>query len=154
MYLRGDSLGEIARVIRETSPYKKCAPVLVMRWKNKYGWEAERNNLMVVANEEILEAAGDDLRKRSQEQLETYKKMTALGKEALDQKLIAPSDIKDVVDLIDKGIKGERVISMGLVATKYIEFVVKVICEEVSDDAIKRRIAERLSRITSEILSA
>jgi len=153
MFLTGGySLEDIAVKVRELSG-RKANSALINHWVNRYGWKKEKEALFQRAGSEITRSITEAVLTRTTEQLSAYQDMVAMGLEAIKEKNVAVDKVGEAVELIDKGIRGERMISSGLVSWKYIEQVVQVITEEVKDDETKRRIASRLRRVTEDILS-
>ena len=148
MYLEGCSFNSIAKKIGG-----KCSATLVKHWSDRDGWKDTRLKIIETTSNSIVENAEENLISRVKQQGEAYKKMVEKGLNALKDETVTVDRVSEIVALIDVGIKGERQISSGLVSWKYIEEVVKIICEEVTDDETKRRIAKKLQRLTAELLS-
>jgi len=153
LYLKDYTYSEIAKNLTES--FGRIVSVQdISYWVRSGKWADRKNTMLTEVNENTVKIISDDLLARSKEQLGAYRDMVAMGLEAITDKTVTVDKVGEAVELIDRGIRGERQINSGLVAFKYIEHVVQIISEEVKDEEVLKRIASRLRRITGEVLSA
>jgi len=155
LFFRGYSLHKIAEAIKEATG-KKCVASLIHAWKEKDTptWEEQRNVIRSDVSLKLKETTEVDMVERAKEQLEAYQKMTQAGSDFLGRDFVIIDKATEAGELIDKGVKGERMISAGLISWSYIERVVQIICEEVKDEEIRRRLATRLQLLTQDLMGA
>jgi len=153
LYLRGWNTGEIARMVKEWTG-RGATPRLIGLWIEQRGWDKERAAFLESFSKKLTTKTETQMLERAEEQLDAYKQMISMGLKAIKDKSVTVDKASEIVDLIDKGIRGERQVSAGLVSWKYIEKVVSIISEEIEDDEIKKRIASRLQKATVELLHA
>ena len=152
LFLKGLNYYDVAEKVREATGRVGNAS-LIKFWSDKGNWVAERHKLIKKMDQEVMHSTEENLLIRIKEQLDAYKGMTEMGLEAIKDKSVTVDKVSEAVELIDKGIRGERLVSSGLVSWRYIEQVVHIIIEEVKDDETKKRIANKLRRLTEDILS-
>jgi len=152
LYLQGFSLNECAKRVAEWTG-KKCSASLFRKWAIEGKWGEEQRRSLAKVNTSLTEDTTSKMIQRAKEQLEAYQSLIDRGVKALSDKTVTVDKISEVVSLVDVGIKGERQISQGLVSWKYVEEVVKIICEEIHEEELRRRIARRLQNLTTDLLS-
>lgn len=146
-YIKGFQYVEIAKKVAEVTS-RSTSPIIVSKWAKKYKWEEDRVEFMARA----LESAGERNVKLISndviEQTTAYRSAWMKGLEELVR--LGARDAGQAVEMIDKGIKGERQITLGVLALRFLQEIVKVIREEVTDLEVCNRIASKLKAYVVE----
>jgi len=151
LFLRGEPYSRISEEVRKTVG-GKCTAALIKKWADDSNWLADKTKMMKRVSDKMVSFVSDDLYKRSKKQLDAYRQMIDKGEAAIDAGTVTVDRKGEAIDLIDKGIRGERQISAGLVSLDAIEYLARIIAEEVSDDETKRRIVMRFQKFALEVL--
>jgi len=112
------------------------------QWSKEQGWKELKNKAIARARDKMVELEANHRRLDSEAHLDQYKKITSKASDALD--VLQFDRASDAAKAVDMAIKGERLILEGLIARKFIQGIVSIITEEVSDRDIKQRLGLRL----------
>ena len=151
LFLRGKGTYAVATQMRRETG-RDCNQALIERWRVKGNWDEDRKAVVSLVDTDLVRFVSDDLLERSKSHLTAYKTMTDQGSEALRKKMVNPESSRDAVDMVDKGIKGERMVTSSLISLDLIEQLAKIVFDEVADEEIRRRIAARFSKYAIEMM--
>jgi hypothetical protein len=112
------------------------------QWSKEQGWKDLKSKAIARSREKMVELEASHRRLDSEAHLEQYKKITSKASDALD--VLQFDRASDAAKAVDMAIKGERLILEGLIARKFIQGIVSIIMEEVSDKEIRQRLGTRL----------
>jgi len=151
-YMEGKSCPEVAELLSKRLK-KDITPQLIERWAVKYGWKDERKKAIIAASQEVTEGTKNSFIQRSKEHMAAYQELSSKGLQAIVDGEVDVEKIGDAVEMVDKGIRGEREVAKGLISVKLIEAVLNIIQDEVDDENAKKRIASRLQRLAIDSIS-
>jgi|TARA_R110001592_G_scaffold73666_1_gene224579 hypothetical protein len=112
------------------------------QWSKEQGWKDLKSKAIARSRDKMVELEASHRRLDSEAHLEQYKKITSKASDALD--VLQFDRASDAAKAVDMAIKGERLILEGLIARKFIQGIVSIIMEEVSDKEIRQRLGTRL----------
>lgn len=134
LYLRGDSLREIARAVG-------CSHMAVSRWCNDEGWAEYRERIYAESAQVVAERAKEILSGIQVESLTAYYRVMQKGLEELPQSRVGTA--KEAVYLIQTSINGLKSAEQAALPLKFIAEVAEIIKTEVADKETINRIALR-----------
>ena len=152
MFYKGVCSREIAEEISKLVG-RNASQTLVNTWIISRGWAEKRTAMIEKASNIIESNAEHSIINRIEQHKNVYREMIDKGVEGLRDDTLIIDKITDAAGLIDIGVKGERQAITGLVSFKFIQKIMKILAEEITDDEVKGRIARRLHDEASEILS-
>ena len=112
------------------------------QWSKEQGWKDLKSKAIARSRDKMVELEASHRRLDSEAHLEQYKKITSKASDALD--VLQFDRASDAAKAVDMAIKGERLILEGLIARKFMQGIVSIIMEEVSDKEIRQRLGTRL----------
>jgi|TARA_R110002153_G_scaffold188141_2_gene341126 hypothetical protein len=112
------------------------------QWSKEQGWKDLKSKAIARSRDKMVELEASHRRLDSEAHLDQYKKITSKASDALD--VLQFDRASDAAKAVDMAIKGERLILEGLIARKFIQGIVSIIMEEVSDKEIRQRLGTRL----------
>ena len=112
------------------------------QWSKEQGWKDLKSKAIARSRDKMVELEANHRRLDSEVHLDQYKKITTKASDALD--ILQFDRASDAAKAVDMAIKGERLILEGLIARKFIQGIVSIIMEEVSDKEIRQRLGTRL----------
>ncbi len=151
LYLKGHGTFLIARKVSEATG-RKCFQSTIERWRKSGKWDVDRKAVQTTVKTDMVRYVSEELLNRQKEQLGGYQTLADKGLTALKSDKIVIKKMSDVVDMIDKGIQGERRIAAGLVSLDLIEALARIVVEEVQEDEVKRKIAARFTALAMDVL--
>ena len=120
-------------------------PVTIYAWAKQYGWGEQKSVARSESQKRIAETEGQRFARLQQEQLESY---TSLSNKAYKELGGLHFDRAfDAVKAVDIGIKGQREVLSGLVSLGFVQEILAVLVEEVSDQKVLERIALKLNTL-------
>lgn len=151
MYLEGNSISDIAAEVSRLADRNPNRGA-IYRWIEDGHWDESRTVVATRVATAVENRAERTVLERVEEHAGIYRKLSQKGVEAIEN-FIAPASMTEATQAIDVGLKGERQAMSGLVSMKFIQKIILILNEEVTDDEVKRKIARRLQDAASEILS-
>ena len=151
LYLRGVTLAEISEQIKETYG-RRCDISLIKYWRDHENWEATAMVIVDQSNKKLAKLITTDLFDRHTKQLKAYQKMTDAGMKAIENEDVVVTRMSDAIDLIDRGIRGERQVAAGLVSLDLIQKLANIIVEEIFDEEAKKRVVGRFKKVALDTL--
>lgn len=151
LYLEGQSAADISAAIKKK--YKQHVGVsTIYQWVQANDWK----NTRVVARADALTAIKETETQRyariQEEHLDTYGRLRAKAQAELGT--LTFDKAFDAAKAIDLGIKGERNVIGGLINLQFIQDIMAVLVEEISDTDMLGRIAFRLKALMNEDTSS
>jgi len=145
LYLPGDkSAREIVDQLWEEFTIEVKATTIYL-WAKQNEWEEDRVEVQTNALQKVKESSGQKFARVQSEHLDEYaqlrqKAVGELGHLSFDKAY-------DAAKALDLGIKGERQVMEGMINMQFVQNVLSVLVEEVSDEELLRKIAFRLKAL-------
>ena len=145
LYLRDDkSAREIVEQLWEEFEVSVKATTIYM-WARENDWDNHKVEVKVKAIEQVKESSGKRFARIQQEHLQEYGQLRQKAVHDLDH---LPFDKAfDAVKALDIGIKGERTVMEGMINLQFVQNVLSVLVEEISDEELLRKVAFRLKAL-------
>jgi len=148
LYLEGNlSAANIARKV-STDFNVSVKPPTIYAWAKRFNWNDKRDEARTDAMDVVQESEKNRFTRIQEEQLLNYESMRHKATHELDG-LVFDRAI-DAVRAADLSIQGERKIMEGMMNLTFVQEVLTIILEEVSDQGTIDRIATRFRRLVSE----
>ena len=140
--------GMTAKAIAETATTEfevEVKPSTIYAWANQYNWNNTRSVARTEAVEQIKETETQRYARLQEEHLATYEELR--NKAALELKAHMFDKPFDAARAIDMGIKGERSVMEVMINLQFIQDVMSVLLDEVTDKEVLGRIAVKLKAL-------
>jgi hypothetical protein len=117
-------------------------------WAKQYNWNEQKNLARTEAMEKIKESEGQRFARVQTEHLTEYEGMrhkagAALGVLQFDRAF-------DAAKVLDLSIQGERKVMEGMINLQFVQSVLNILVEEVSDQVVIQRIATKLKSLVAQ----
>jgi hypothetical protein len=117
-------------------------------WAKQYNWNEQKNLARTEAMERIKESEGQRFARVQTEHLTEYEGMrhkagAALGVLQFDRAF-------DAAKVLDLSIQGERKVMEGMINLQFVQSVLNILVEEVSDQVVIQRIATKLKSLVAQ----
>jgi len=117
----------------------------IYAWVKQYKWKDDKIEARTAAIEIIKETETQRYTRLQQEHLHDYGRLRKKASSELDGHLFdRPFDAAKALDI---GIKGERVVMGGMINLQFVQDIMSVLIEEISDSDILQRIAFKLKAL-------
>jgi len=145
LYLNDDkSAREIVEQLWSEFDVSVKATTIYM-WARENGWDNDKVEVQVKAIEQVKESSGHHFARIQREHLEEYGQLRQKAVHDLDH---LPFDKAfDAAKALDMGIKGERTVMEGMINLQFVQNVLGVLVEEISDEELLRKVAFRLKAL-------
>ena len=144
LFVTGDKTAkQIAEIISKDGDEVK--PVTIYAWAKQYGWGEQKNMARSENQKQIAETEGQRFARLQQEQLESYTSLASKAYKELDG--LHFDRAFDAVKAVDIGIKGQREVLSGLVSLGFVQEILAVLVEEISDQKVLEKIALKLNTL-------
>jgi len=146
LYLRDDkSAREIVEQLWTEFDVSVKATTIYM-WARENGWDNDKIEVKTKAIEQVKESSGQRFVRIQQEHLQEYGQLRQKAVHELDH---LPFDKAfDAAKALDLSIKGERTVMEGMINLQFVQNVLRVLVEEISDEDLLRKVAFRLKSLT------
>ena len=114
----------------------------------KYDWKSENASMTTKAKEIVKEKQSQRIARLQSEHLDSYEKMRKKAESELE--LLDFERAFEAVKAMDIGIQGERKTMEGMVNLQFVQDVLSVLIEEITDPDIISKVANRLRRLVAE----
>jgi hypothetical protein len=147
LWVEGISGPKIVAKINEEFSSDVRVPTLYV-WAKQYNWNEQKNLARTEAMEHIQESEGQRFARVQTEHLTEYEGMrhkagAALGVLQFDRAF-------DAAKVLDLSIQGERKVMEGMINLQFVQSVLNILVEEVSDQAVIQRIAAKLKSLVAQ----
>lgn len=142
LYIQGDqSAREITEQLFDEF-VTEVKPSTIYLWARQEGWGDVANEVKADAIQQVKESSSQRMARVQEEHLDQYEGLRQKAGSALE---VLPFDKAfDAAKALDMSIKGERTVMEGMINLQFVQNVLAVLVEEVSDDALLSKIANRL----------
>ena len=144
LYLQGHSPKDIATTLR-TEFENNVTQSTVYAWSKQEGWEDRKSEAYVSSLERIQETEGQKINRIQQEHFDTYEGLR--HKAAHELELLQFDRAADAAKALDLGIRGERQVMEGLINLQFVQSVLVVLVDEITDENVLRRVASKLKNL-------
>ena len=137
---------EIATIVSNNGVVVR--PPTIYAWAKKDGWGGQKAVARTDGQQKLAESEGQRFARLQKEQLDSYTVATnkahrELGELHFDRAF-------DAVKAIDIGIKGQRDVLGGLINLQFVQDVLGVLVDEISDQDILNRVAMKLKTLVQQ----
>ena len=144
LFLKGDKTAkEIAELVSKDG--KEVKPVTIYSWAKQYKWDSQRDVARSENQKQLAETEGQRFARLQQEQLESYTSLASKAYKELDG--LHFDRAFDAVKAVDIGIKGQREVLSGLVSLGFVQEILAILVEEISDQKVLEKIALKLNTL-------
>ena len=144
LYLEGKPAKDIASTVSQNFNVS-VQPSTIYLWAKQYNWKQDRLTARADAVVQLKESETQRYARLQEEHLDTYENLRKKASSELkSQTFDRPFDAARALDL---GIKGERVVMEGMINLQFIQDVMSVIVDEVTDSDVLGRIAIKLKAL-------
>ena len=144
LFVAGDKTAkQIAELISKDGDEVK--PVTIYAWAKQYGWGDQKNIARSENQKQIAETEGQRFARLQQEQLESYTSLASKAYKELDG--LHFDRAFAAVKAVDIGIKGQREVLSGLISLGFVQEILAILVEEISDQKVLERIALKLNTL-------
>lgn len=144
LYLAGNkSAREIATIVSKNGVSVK--PPTIYAWAKKEAWNQQKAVAVTDQQQKIAETEGQKFARLQQDHLESYtgisnKAYRELGELHFDRAF-------DAVKAIDVGNKGQREVLMGMINLQFVQDVLGILIDEISDQELLNKVAVKLKTL-------
>jgi len=144
LYLEGDKTAkEIASIVSKNGTSVK--PPTIYAWAKKEAWGQQKAVAVADQQQKIAETEGQKFARLQQEQLNSY---TVISNKAYRELSELHFDKAfDAVKAIDVGNKGQRDVLMGMINLQFVQDVLGILIDEISDQDVLNRMAIKLKTL-------
>ena len=144
LFLKGDKTAkEIAELVSKDGMEVK--PVTIYSWAKQYKWGDTRSGARAEAVEQIKESETQRYSRLQNEHLDTYEELRKKASSELKAHMFdKPFEAARALDI---GIKGERSVLEGMINLQFIQDVMSVLVEEITDADVLNRVAFKLKTL-------
>jgi len=144
LFLQGDkSAKQIAEEV-STEEHPVAAPTIYM-WAKRNKWGEQKAVAIADQQTKLAESEGERFSRLQSEQLDTYTELAnKAGREIKGLTFDRPLDAARAADI---GIKGQRDVMQGMINMEFVQDIMTVLIEEISDADTLQRIGVKLKAI-------
>ena len=144
LFLPGDKTAkQIAEEI--STPEHPVSPPTIYAWAKKDKWGEQKAVAIADTQRNLAESEGQRFARLQSEQLDTYTKIAnKAGNEIQGLTFDRPLDAARAADI---GIKGQREVLQGMINMEFVQDIMTVLIEEVTDQDTLQRIGVKLKAI-------
>ena len=147
LYLQGYSTKEVADTIR-TEFSNDITQSTIYMWGKQDNWPDKRKGMFAQSLESIQETEGQRVQRIQQEHWDMY---GALREKASNELNLLQFDrASDAAKALDLGIRGERQVMEGLINLQFVQSVLSVLVEEITDEDVLKKVAVKLKALISQ----
>ena len=142
MYLKGDQPAkDIAATISKT--YKvNVTPSTIYSWARSANWKHTQIEARTDAMTAVKEKESVRFARLQDEHLDTYERLRHKAEHELGN--LSYTRAFDAAKAVDLGVQGERKVMEGLINLQFVQDILGVLVEEISDQDILKRISLRM----------
>ena len=144
LFLEGKPAKDISTIV--TNDFKIVVkPSTIYAWAKQYKWGDTRSVARAEAVEQIKESETQRYSRLQNEHLDTYEELRKKASSELKAHMFdKPFEAARALDI---GIKGERAVLEGMINLQFIQDVMSVLVEEITDADVLNRVAFKLKTL-------
>ena len=147
LWLEGLSGPKIVAKLNEEFAIEVKLPTLYV-WAKQLKWNEQKDLAHTAAMEHIQESEGQRFARVQTEHLTEYEGMRHKAGAALG--VLQFDRAYDAAKVLDMGIQGERKVMEGMINLQFVQSVLNILVEEVSDQDTIQRIAGKLKSLVAQ----
>ena len=147
LYIEGGKSAKDIAFEVSTTMNVSIKPVTIYAWVKQYNWKEIRAEAHTSAIAKVQESESARFARLQKEHLNTYEAIRHKSTHELDN-LVFDSAI-NAVKAADIGIQGERKVMEGMINLQFIQDVLGILVEEISDEQILSNIATKLKLLVT-----
>ena len=144
LYLQGSSPKDVSEVLRDEFT-NDVTQSTVYAWVKQEGWEEKKQLVYADSLIHIQESEGQKLNRIQQEHWDGYSNLRHKATHELE--FLQFDKAADAAKALDLGIRGERQIMEGLINLQFVQNVLEVLVDEITDEDVLRRVALKLKTL-------
>ena len=117
----------------------------VYAWVKQEGWDEKKQLVYAESLVQIQESEGQKINRIQQEHWDGYSSLRHKAMHELD--LLQFDKASDAAKALDLGIRGERQVMEGLINLQFVQNVLEVLVDEITDEDVLRRVAMKLKAL-------
>tara|TARA_A100001515_G_scaffold97773_1_gene78682 strand:- start:337 stop:837 length:501 start_codon:yes stop_codon:yes gene_type:complete len=147
LFLRGDKTAK--QIAEEVSTADHpVSPPTIYAWAKKDGWGEQKAVAVADKKQELAETEGQRFARLQAEQLDGY---TVMANKAMNELNALHFDrALDATRAADIGIKGQREVLQGMINLQFVQDIMSVLVEEISDADQLQKIAVKLKTLVQQ----
>ena len=144
LFMTGQTVPSIAADLANEFDIEVKIPT-IYAWAKQYKWKEDKIEARTAAVDTIKETETQRYARIQEEHLNDYGRLRKKASLELDGHLFdRPFDAAKALDI---GIKGERVVIEGMINLQFVQDIMGVLVEEISDSEVLQRIAFKLKAL-------
>ena len=144
MFLKGDKTAKEIAAEVSTEEHAVAPPTIYM-WAKKNKWGEQKAVAIADTQRDLAESEGQRFARLQSEQLDTYTEIAnKAGREMKGLTFDRPLDAARAADI---GIKGQRDVLQGMINLEFVQDIMSILIEEISDQKTLQRIGIKLKTI-------
>ena len=144
MFLKGDKTAKEIAAEVSTEEHAVAPPTIYM-WAKKDKWGEQKAVAIADKQNALAESEGQRFARLQSEQLDTYTEIAnKAGREIKGLTFDRPLDAARAADI---GIKGQRDVLQCMINLEFVQDIMSILIEEISDQDILQRIGVKLKTI-------
>ena len=144
LFLEGKPAKDIAEKVSDTFN-TVVKPSTIYAWANQYKWGETRAVSRTDAVAKVAESETQRYARLQEEHLSTYENLRRKASAELNTQMFDRAS--DEAKALDLGIKGERIVMEGMINLQFIQDVMSVLIDEISDPDTLNKIAVKLKAL-------
>ena len=129
----------------------KISTPAIYEWAKRFNWKDMVVEAETRAKEEIIESEAQKLRRMQVEHLDDY---NVLRRKAVNElKGLEFIRAGEAAKALEMGIEGERRVMQGMINLSFVQEVLNILVEEISEQEVINKIALRLQTLVSDSTS-
>lgn len=142
LYLPNDkSAREIAELLWEEFEVD-VKPTTIYMWARENNWDDDKEEVKAQAIQHVKESSGQRIARLQEEHADEYTRLRE--KAARELHHLGFDKASEAAKALDLGIRGERQIMEGMINLQFVQNVLNVLVEEISEEDVLKKIATRL----------
>ena len=147
LYVSGDKTAkEIADIVSQDGVPVKTPTIYA--WAKKEKWGQQKAVAITDEQQKVAETEGARFARMQREQLDNYSVVASKAYTELDG--LHFDKALDAVKAIDVGIKGQREVLSGMINLHFVQDVLVILIEEISDQDTLNKIAVKLKTLVQQ----
>tara|TARA_R110002012_G_scaffold41003_7_gene112613 strand:+ start:3718 stop:4218 length:501 start_codon:yes stop_codon:yes gene_type:complete len=147
LYVSGDKTAkEIADIVSQDGVPVKTPTIYA--WAKKEKWGQQKAVAITDEQQKVAETEGARFARMQREQLDNYSVVASKAYTELDG--LHFDKALDAVKAIDVGIKGQREVLSGMINLQFVQDVLGILIEEISDQDTLNKIAVKLKTLVQQ----
>ena len=120
----------------------------IYSWSKKFNWDEKRLEIQSVGTKAIMETESQRFSRLNTDHLNIYGKLRVKAEDDLEG--LEFHDAGTAARTIDMSIQGERETMKGLINIQFVQDILNVLVEEITDEKVIGRIASRFQGIIQQ----